>query len=335
MTPERILIAWTILRIRHPLLAARVELDSSLLPTFDSMNSPAGPKQIPKNALEAYYRSASFVLEVSQTATDALQRTKDSGSLDVRCLSIPSASSAFAESNNISQQQGQDRTLRQTSSAALVNEFINGPPLLSAECLAGLVVTPSPMLKDPVLGLLDTLGLKQDPVATRHGFVAGHDREENAIKYTCLVSTAHCAISGLPVLLLIDELFELLGGSGICEPAQDGPSRNTTMRGPRSMEELHTLLEIECAVRWNRDHQSSSHSLSAGGIPPSLEDRIHASVRRDIGEEVRQDFESDKSRWIVSDRDAFVLLFIRHQSSYFHTLSGCPHLPSQAAPRVA
>ncbi|KAF8304374.1 hypothetical protein DL93DRAFT_423821 [Clavulina sp. PMI_390] len=303
ITHERVSLAWTILRTRHPLLAARVKLDSSLLPPLPSMssstiNTTKTPNPTPKSALDAYYRSAHFVLDQPESLTDALERTRASGSLDLHYLDPPS----IEESPLHTQQEG-------ISSATLVNDFINGPPFLSPERLVGLIITPSPMLADPALSFLDKLGAL-DSLPRFSDPASGEVGEEREQKYTALVCTAHCAISGLPVLRLIDEVFELLGGKRT-EPHHQGALASES---PRSTEELRALLEHELERARTRFEPSPGSSLvpgspdkdngEAGFLPSSLEDRIQTALQlpsvSDINEDVRKSLESDNARWIGS-----------------------------------
>ena len=67
MTPSRVLLAWSIIRLRHPLIASRIV-----------MTKPTPPPNSPRSVLENYYRSASYVLDTPQCPEEAISSSVQS-----------------------------------------------------------------------------------------------------------------------------------------------------------------------------------------------------------------------------------------------------------------
>lgn len=67
MTPSRLLLAWTILRLRNPLVASRIV-----------MTKPRPQVGASVSELEEYYRSASYTLDPPSSPADALTQSLNS-----------------------------------------------------------------------------------------------------------------------------------------------------------------------------------------------------------------------------------------------------------------
>lgn len=119
-------------------------------------------------------------------------------------------------------------------------------------------------------------------------------------------STVHSILDGVGTLIITNELFELIGGSGL--QMNSSPMRRST---PRTETELRDLLETEWTLRYGsasplrspRIHAGSSSSPSIGDsglLPDSFEARIEPPSSRESERIAHEDFVKDQAQSLVS-----------------------------------
>ncbi|KAF8317103.1 hypothetical protein DL93DRAFT_2165762 [Clavulina sp. PMI_390] len=238
MTPSRLLLAWSILRLRHPLIGSRI---SHLSPQPPLSSNPLSKSSSPfssakKAELDAYYCSAAFVLDPPSSPEAALEQSWST--LDAR----------VTENDKM-------------KSEDLLWDFYNGPRILSAEKVVVLTVVKS-----------DTQG--QDEAITASAATSASNRQSHpsqsrtrasGIKreqYIMHVALLHCAIDGLATFTIYDELLQLIGASSAV-PSTSSPSLRRHNQAaaakrpidpashvPRTEAQLRALLRAEWALRY-------------------------------------------------------------------------------------
>lgn len=271
ITPLRVLFAWSIIRLRHPLLGARVEF---ALP-HPSSDSNDGSKPTLAD-YEAYYRSASFVIDTPFNPESVLRATEESGTLDVSDLEPVSSGG---------------RTKRRLQD--LVWDYSNGPRWLSPDRLAGMKISRAESSSS------SSASISAQPHSSS-------DSPEGRDTFIMFFSAIHCIMDGIGTFVLGNEMFELLAGSGRGSRSPSGSSI------PRTDAELRALLDLEWSKRYGKGGalsaivKSKSGAVSQSSEPESglltlpFESRVPAIRSPEEAKAAREDYEADQRRFVVS-----------------------------------
>ncbi|KAF8317108.1 hypothetical protein DL93DRAFT_2154399 [Clavulina sp. PMI_390] len=272
MTTSRLHLAWSILRLRHPLLSCHI----SHLKSKPPMSSdPASPTK--KSLLDEYYRSAAFVLDPPRSPKEALEQSR--GSLDLR----------LAEHEKI-------------KSEDLLWDLYNGPRVLSTEELAVLTIVKSDVEGQ---GTRSATSGKQGLRLNSRTQTGGLNREQ----YVMALSATHCIMDGLSTFLVWDEFFQLVGASSAVPSPSSSPHTSSRQRAgaqevdpsehvARTESQLRALLHSEWALRYGAG--SPLRQAQAGGwngfafMPASLESRMAPFANRTAAVD---DFEQDQGKF--------------------------------------
>lgn len=279
MTPSRLLLAWSIIRLRHPLIASRVVMTKPL--PSSSSSSASIPKPTPAQ-LDEHYRSAAFVLDPPNSPAEALTAS-------VKSLTLA-----------LDPKTPEGRKRR---SEDLMWEYNNGPRSLSADEMVALRIYRA---ETPV---------SSSSNSNSNGRVE-EGEEEKREQYILFLPTIHAAMDGIATFSMGDEFFALVGGASAISPSSSSSSSSSspnTQHVPRSESQLHALLRAEWALRYGagsplRHPQApnANTNASANGTPPSTRGYgfIPASLEARVAPFEDQklamdDFEMDQAKFQV------------------------------------
>lgn len=284
MTPARLLLAWSILRLRHPLIASQIIMTKPL-PPQQSSSTAAKPTLA---ELDEHYRSASFVLDPPRSPAHALTESVKSLTLAVDKKKYP-----------------------RVKSEDLVWDFNNGPRSLSSDELMALRV-----YRADTTASSSSSSSPSDKKT--HAISNTNDRGEKREQYILFLTQVHCVLDGISTFVLGNEFFTLIGGEAASSSIPTTASTSSSSSGkkkdivPRTEAQLHALLRAEWALRYgaasplrrnaDADNAAAGPSTSPsskrgyGFMPPSLESRIPPFADPKLAIE---DFERDQAQFQV------------------------------------
>ncbi|KAF8317107.1 hypothetical protein DL93DRAFT_2095866 [Clavulina sp. PMI_390] len=279
MTPYRLLLAWSILRLRHPLIGSRISHLKPKPPLSPNPLSKPSPFSTTKKAgLDAYYRSAAFVLDPPTSPEAALEQSRST--LDAR----------VAEQEKM-------------RSEDLLWEFSNGPRILSVEKLMVLTIVKS-----------DTEGQETNadgsaPAGTvnsgkpRPSQNRAHARYPRVKReqYVMQIALMHCAIDGVAAFIICEELLELIGGSS-ATPSHTQAARKQPIDPAKHIPRTEAQLRAVLRAEWDLRYGAASPLRQArkgqwngfAFMPASFEARVPLFVDQKAAIE---DFQRDQSRY--------------------------------------
>lgn len=266
MSPARLLLAWSILRLRHPLIACRI-----------SMTAPVPPRGASQATLEAYYRSASFILDSPRSPTEALN-----GAL-----------------NSLTLQHGRHSSRKRSED--YVWEYNNGPRTLSPQKLVTFHFARATSSRSDAG--VDTAG--------------GGEKRQQYLLFTSQLHTVLDGISTFMLLdemfSLIGGNSPISSSSTLTAQSVGRGSQESPNVVPRTEAQLRALHHAEWALRYGAAspihnflappssssqaslEPSSSSWPQSGFIPASFEARV-APLAEDAAKHAERDFATDQAR---------------------------------------
>lgn len=282
ITPDRLLTAFAIIRLRHVINASRVVMGpvSSGISTSPTGEEPRPPSGTSPTDAETFYRSARFVYDVPANVADALKDAERSSTLSL------------------------DK-LHDLTGEEVLCEYNNGPRTLRSDKICVLKVW---RVRDP-----------RQPDAQK-------DANGPMGKYAMLWASAHFALDGLATFVLLNEFFELLGGSS---PSTLSSKVATAAKSSKpsviSTPDLGRLLEFEVQARRRHAEQVLNTPSRQGNwaviteqavlpfneaIPPPVDSRIPPFKSEEDAKKTRASFDSFEKKFIVR---LFLLSFVTDQ----------------------
>ncbi|KAF8317106.1 hypothetical protein DL93DRAFT_2226469 [Clavulina sp. PMI_390] len=273
MTASRLLLAWSILRLRHPLISSRISHLKPKPPLHQ--NQPISSAK--KAELDEYYRSAAFILDPPSSPEVALEQSQST--LDAR----------LAEHEKM-------------KSEDLLWDFYNGPRILSSEKLVAVTV-----VKSDTQGQEAIAGPASETATKSYRQTRTRDPGSKREQYVVHFSLMHGAVDGLTMFVLFDELLQILGASSSAIPSSPALSNqqtatiqavNPALHVPRTEAQLRLLLCAEWALRYGTT--SSLHQMRKGEwngfafMPASFEARTPPFADRKAAVD---DFEQDQAKF--------------------------------------